>query len=391
MKLKKSLWWGALPWEPDGGAVVAYYQFQLMNYLEPNHEFHGIPKIPDYLDPKALPFMEFGHVNWFKQSPEEIYRYICQYMKDNAISILTLWHIPPKFFPIVNEIHKIGMKVLNWQTVHWRTDTFLKSKCLQDIDFWVAPTKWAKQQMISVGGIKRDKIKYLPHAVNLEKFYPHNTAFRESLNLGKDQKVILVVGRCSLAKGLHQVIPVMRPIIRDYDAVFIIKAGAFQEIAKSKEIAFIIDKMAKRSPNIYWIDSWKESAFIEELMASCDILLQPSGHEGFDVPLTEAMACKKAIAVTNIPNHWEILGERNRLCGVFMEPTENTLTVNEGTQMIKVPSSRLIEETLRFMLDNPDECEAMAENGLKRVRKRYNLAKVSSDWLDLLDSFASEQ
>jgi len=390
MNLKKSLWWGAMPWEPDGGAVVAYYQLQLMNYLEPTHKFHGIPKIPDYLDPFALPFMEFGSLNWFKQSPEEIYSYICQYMKKHAINLLTLWHIPPKFFPIVDEVHKIGGKVLNWQTVHWKTDTFLKSKYLNDIDFWVAPTKWAKEQMISVGGIKRDKIKYLPHAVNLEKFYPHNTTFRESLNLGKDQKVILFVGRCSLAKALHQVIPVMRPIIRDYDAIFIIKAGAFQEITKSKEIAYIINKMAKRSPNIYWIEGWKEPSFIEELMASCDILLQPSSHEGFDVPLIEAMACRKAMAVSNIANHWEILGERNRHCGVFMEPTEDTLTVNEGSQMIKVPSSQMIEGTLRFMLDNPDECEAMAETGLKRVRKKYNLAKVANDWLDLMDRFADE-
>jgi len=388
MNLKKSLVWGALPWEPDGGAVVAYYQYRMMNYLEPSHEFHGIPKIPQYLEPKALPFMEFGKVDWFKQSDKEIYRYICQYMKNNAISILILWHIPPKFFPIVNRIHKLGGKVLNWQTVHWETDTFLKSPHLKDIDFWVAPTKWAKEQLHKVGGVKWNQIKYLPHAVNLEKYYPHDTAFRESLNLGKDQKVILVVGRCSLAKGLHQVIPVMRPIIRDYNTVFIIKAGAYKEITKSKEIAYIIGKMSDRSPNIYWIDSWKEPEFMEELMASCDILLQPSGHEGFDVPLIEAMACMKPIAVTYIPNHWEILGERNRHCGVFMEPTQNTLMINEGSQMIKVPSSNVIEDTLRFMLDNPDECKAMGENGLKRARQNYNLAKISNEWLNLIDEFA---
>jgi len=101
------------------------------------------------------------------------------------------------------------------------------------------------------------------------------------------------------------------------------------------------------------------------------------------------MACKLAIATTYIPNHWEILG-KNRNCGLFMEPTENTLAVNDGTQMIKVPSSKTIEETLRFMLDNPDECDAMGENGLKRVKQYYNLAKVSDAWLDLLDKIGEE-
>lgn len=379
--MNKSLIWGALPWEPDGGAVVAYYQLQMMHYLEPNHEFHGIPKVPDYLDLEALPFMEFATVD-YRLSEELIYGHISRYLTENEIPLLILWHIPPKFFPIVEHVNT---KVLNWQTVHWKTDTFLKNKHNSDIDFWVAPTKWAKDQLASIGGVKRSQIRYIPHAVNTEKFYPHDTAFRESLNLGKDQKVILFVGRCSLAKGLHQLIPVMRPIIRDYDAHFIIKAGMFEEITKSKEIGFIIDKMAYRSPNIHWIPQWKEPAFVEELMASADILVQPSGHEGFDVPLTEAMACKKAIAVTNIPNHWEILGERNRFCGVFMEPTENTFTINEGIQMIKVPSAHTIEETLRFMLDNPDECEAMAENGFRRVKQHYNLANISDKWLDLLN------
>jgi len=125
-------------------------------------------------------------------------------------------------------------------------------------------------------------------------------------------------------------------------------------------------------------------------MASGDILLQPSGHEGFDVPLIEAMATKLAIAVTNIPNHYEIMGRRNRYCGVFMQPSVVAEYVNDEKQPVKVPSSDMIEGTLRFLLENPDECEAMGEHGYARVRRNYNLAKVASKWLDYIDSLFPE-
>jgi len=288
-------------------------------------------------------------------------------------------------------VNNVGCKTLIHQTVHWKTDLIFKSPVLNNVDAWVAPTRWAADQLRLVGKIRRDKIKYLPHAVDVEKFYPHNTTFRQELKLEPNQKVILVVGRCSLAKGLHQLIPAMRPIIRDYNAVFIIKAGVHRKVAKSAEIGYIIDTLAKNNSNIHWLPEWTEPSYMEELMASCDILLQPSGHEGFDVPLGEAMACKKAIAVTNIPNHYEIMGKRNRYCGIFMEPNTVAELVNmEARQEVKVPSSDVIEGTLRFMLENPDECKAYGEQGYARVRRNYSLAKVANDWLNYMDSLFPE-
>ena len=393
MKLKKSLVWGALPWERDGGAVVAYYLYRMMNYLEPNHEFYGIPKVPPLLSGEALPFMQFFVPQYNKglaRANKHLFKQIPEFMLRNEIPLLTMWHIPWEFFPIVDAVKQIGGKTLVHQTVHWDTDLLFKSKILSNVDAWVAPTRWAEERLRIIGRIKREKIKYLPHAVDVEKFYPHETEFRKQLNLEPNQKVILVVGRCSLAKGLHQIIPVMRPIIRDYNAVFIIKAGVFPRISKSEEIGYIINTLARNNPNIHWIQRWTKPSIMEDIMAGSDILLQPSGHEGFDVPLTEAMACKLGIAVSNIPNHWEVMGSRNRYCGLFMEPTVNAEIVNDDKQIIKVPSSDMIEGSLRFLLENPDECKAYGENGYARVHRHYNLAKVASEWLDYIDSLFQE-
>jgi len=386
--LMKSLWWGPFLNEPDGGAIINHYLLKQLNYLRPNHEFHGIPKMPQLLDNEVLPFMRFKSVKYEAgqlQGNKHLLKEIPEYMIQNNIPLLSMFHVPWTFFPIVKAIQKIGKKTLIHQTVHWTTDMIFKSRVLQDVDSWIAPTRWGKEQLITVGKIDKEKIKYIPHAVNVEDFYPHNTLFRQSLNLKPNQKVVLVVGRCSLAKGLHQVIPIMRNLVRDYDVVFIIKAGIYERVAKSQEIGYIIKMLAKNIPNIIWLPKWTMPEFMEELIASCDILLQPSGHEGFDVPLIEAMACRKPIAVSNIPNHYEIMGQRNRYCGIFMEPSVRAEIINDGKQVIKVPSSDVIEGTLRFMLENPDECKTMGQNGYTRVREYYNLEKIGKKWLEYMD------
>ena len=393
MPINKSLWWGSLPWEQDGGSVVTYYQLRMLNYLNPEHEFYGIPKVPHHLSGEALPFMQFEILEYkhgLARANKHLFKQIPEFMLKKEIPLLSMFHIPWEFFPIAETVKAVGGKTLIHQTVHWKTDVLFKSKVLNQVDAWVAPTKWAEEQLRLIGRIKRENIKYIPHAVNVEKFFPHDTEYRKSLKLEANQKVILVVGRCSLAKGLHQVIAVMRKIIRDYNAVFIIKAGIFPNITKSEEIGYIIKMMSDNNPNIIWIPDWTTPDVMEELMASCDILLQVSGHEGFDVPLIEAMACKKAIAVTNIPNHYEIMGSRNRYCGLFMEPTVVAELVNDEKQEVKVPSVDMIDGSLRFLLENPDECKAFGDNGYARVRQHYNLAKVGSEWLDYMDSLFPE-
>ena len=38
MPINKSLWWGSLPNEQDGGAVVNFYLLRMLNYLNPEHK-----------------------------------------------------------------------------------------------------------------------------------------------------------------------------------------------------------------------------------------------------------------------------------------------------------------------------------------------------------------
>lgn len=382
-KIKSSIWWGSLPWEQDGGAVVNYYLLKQLNYIRPNHKFYCVPKVPEQADSNALPFAEFKLVRLNKTA----FSALTDFMYLNEIPLLSMFHLPHEWLEVAKNIHSINGKTLVHQTIHWENDDVFKSEALNDVDSWVVPTMWGKKVLQTVGGIKENKVKYIPHGVDLRKFYPHDTTFRREMHLKENQKVILFVGRCSKFKGAHQLIPIIKKLIAEYDCAFIIRAGVYGDRNSSEnKIGRMFEMMSNQNPNMFFIPEWCPPSYLEEIMASADILVQPSGHEGFDVPLIEAFATKQAIAVSNIPNHREILGGNNRECGIFMEPTVKVGEVNDGEQDIKVPSSDMIYGTLKFLLENPDECQYMAENGYRRAQEEYDLNKIGNDWFKHIDS-----
>jgi len=394
MRTKKSLWWAPTPWERDGGAIVGYYLWQMMNYLEPMHELHIIPKVPEELDASDI---AFAHVYPIRtKGLGEIPPEISSLMSKEQIPLLTMFHIPWEFFPVVRDIHDIGGKILLHQTIHWDNDVLFQSPYLQEIDHWVTPTEFAKNTLASVAKIPSERMTTIPHGVNLEKYYPHKTAIRQNLGIKDDDIVILWVGRCQLTKGAQVIIPIIRKLLDAYPNVwFVARAGVFQGVDKSKEMGYIFDRLAARLSRLIFIPNWCEPSYMEELTAMCDILLCPSGHEGFSLPPIEAMACGKPVALSAIANHLEIVNYENYKYGVLMEPTVDAEIVNrypsnpDGT-MVKVPKSDLIYGTLQWMIENRDECKIMGENGLKRVREVYNLAKIADQWLNLIDELNPE-
>lgn len=379
---KKILIWGAMPNENDGGAIVTYYQLQKMNEMNPECEVHVAPKVWEQASPELIPFLKWHPIQtkYFGQIPREIPKIMKQY----NIPILVLWHIPWEYFPIVNSVHRMGGKVINWQTVHWDNDVLFMSDKLGDFDWWVPPTQYAMETLVGVGGLSRGRMTMIPHGVNLEYFFPHDTSeLRNNLGITPDQKMILFVGRCQLTKGIVPMMLTARKLCNNYNCHIVFKAGVHDGVTKAREIAHLLHKMTQWDPRIHFLSQWTNPSFMEELTAACDILVCPSGHEGFSLPPLEAMACKKPVVITDIPVHRELLGGKNGLCGLLMPPSMPTEYVND-VQMVTVPSNDMIYGSIKYLLENPDEAEFMGTNGLNKAKEYYDLNKVCKKWFDLL-------
>lgn len=381
MSQNKIMHWGSVPNELDGGAAVNYYLWKMVHYLEPRIEHHVVPKNPEEYDPQALPFFN-GHL---VRNPIEI----ADIMHHYSIPLLEAFHIAENVEPVIDPIHDIGGKILLHQTVHWADDLVFRCKRLNDLDCIVAPTLWAKDQICFQGKVAQDKIVYIPHAVDIEKFFPHKTALRKNLGL-ENKVVILFTGRYSNFKGIQQLIPVIRPLTEKYDCAFIIRACSFGD-GYPRKLHDIFRRISLRNEKLILFDQWMPYDMMPEITATADIMISPTGHEGFNVPLIEGMASGNFVITTDIPNHREILGE----CGMLLTPDDKVGIVNDNQQTgykgtpIKVPTSQSIFNAISYAIENPELRKIVTMDGRRRVEERYALHNIADQWIDLIQKMSN--
>ncbi len=382
-KIDRYLHYGAMPDEMDGGAIVNYYQLREFNNQRPRDQHYVVPKVPEEFNPNALPFAE---PVLLKDVPE---RAIPTYMLNKAIPVITTFHVGRETLDkLIEPVHMIGSKFVLWQTIHWEDDDIFKSKKLQEFDRIVAPTEWSKSVLVANGKLSHKQITVIPHGVPMDRFCKRQSFLREQFGIKENQKVFLYTGRLSLWKGIGEIIPIMRPLIRDYNCVFIIRGGAFQGLDKSREIDYILTTLSNRNKNIIYLPEWRPPEFMEELWRAADIFIGPSGHEGFFVPMIEGMGNRIPFITTHLDNLVEN-GGQNGLCGIYITPEKQVGTVNNGTP-IKIPTADQLYTACKYLLDNPEESKLMGERGYQRCAKLFDLTKVVKQWFELYDNLLGE-
>jgi glycosyltransferase involved in cell wall biosynthesis len=102
-------------------------------------------------------------------------------------------------------------------------------------------------------------------------------------------------------------------------------------------------------------------------LAACRVYVLPSYREGTPRSVLEAMATGRAIVTSDAPGCRE--------------------TVKDGVNGFLTPvrDSVALADKMRWMIDNPSACAAMAEESLRIVREKYDVHKVNETLLRHLD------
>ena len=371
------LHWGPFPNERDGGASVNYWTWTKYYQLFPEDTHFAIPKHPPELKPSLMPF-----INFLPNNLEKFLDLIDKY----KIEVIESFHIMnwqwSKILTLIAQTTNIPF-ILH-QTVHWADDICFKILAESTVlpDYVVAPTHWARQFFYQYE-YPKEHLRVIPHGVDTDVFKPSP----------KQTNTILFVGRFDMWKGVQLLIPLIRPLIEKFDVKFVIRACSFKGLNKSEQLHEVYRRLAKiHEGKVILYDQWLPYNRIPALMKNCDILVFPSGHEGFGVPLIEAMACGKPVITTNLPNMREIVGEK---AGLFLEPKVPVGRVNmtenyEGT-MVKVPSSEQLMDAIVFLLENPEYAKEMGKAGRERVLKFFDLKKVTRQWKKLFEDAVNER
>ena len=156
-------------------------------------------------------------------------------------------------------------------------------------------------QYISLSGLKMDRVKILPNAINPADFTAYTnvdtTEFIEKYHLG-GRKRILFVGEVTNRKGIPTLIKSIPPLIKKVlteEVVFVI-VGSGENLSDARALAKDLDVESH-------VVFTGRLPFVELMQAYCssDLFVLPSLSEGLPTSILEAMYFGLPVVSTDIP------------------------------------------------------------------------------------------
>ena len=152
-----------------------------------------------------------------------------------------------------------------------------------------------KLELIQNYPVKLEKIHYIPNGVDLE-------VFNEKEEFLEDKR-ILYVGRFSAEKGIDLIPKIAREILeKNHEIKFEIVAPNKNQVIPSslEKIKREFEELEKQySDRFIWHRESLSRTEIAKVFKKCLLYIQPSRYEAFGLTVLEAMACGKAVIVSN--------------------------------------------------------------------------------------------
>jgi len=212
----------------------------------------------------------------------------------------------------------------------------------------------------------KDKLTILPLSIDPSLYATPSKTKMESL----PECFILSLGRLSAYKGM--------PPLLDAFAKCKVDAGIKLLIAGSGPMAQAIEERIatpELKGRVVFLNRKLSEEEKLELLHRCLFFVFPSTlrTEAFGIAQLEAMACAKAIINTSLPT------------GVpWVSPN--------GVSGLTVPPDDVdaLASALESLAGNPERCDEMGANGLKRVNELFSDANVLAQYLSIISSLAKK-
>ena len=205
-------------------------------------------------------------------------------------------------------------------------------------DIVIAFSQKEKKNLINLG-IKRGKIKVIPHGIYINKLKICNKSIISN-------KIILgYIGKIKPIKGVCRLIsPISRILTENSDLVFMIIAGPEEDKDYSKKI---LDSFHKFKNFNYW--GSLNGKRVYEFYKTCDIILIPSLSESYCLVALESMAAGKLVIASDI------------------YPINEYIKHGETGYLVK--ESEQFYEYIKLLLIKPKIIETCGQNAMKIVIK----------------------
>lgn len=144
-----------------------------------------------------------------------------------------------------------------------------------------------KRRLIDLG-VEENKIWIIPPGVDLHRFS------NEAVSCRRDNITIGYLGRFSVVKGVHRIVPTLCTILSEEKNVRVVFTGLLEDVQYAKNV---ISQLKKFKGFQYLSDLTMSPACFYNL---CDIILVPSISETGAITVLEAMASGKVVIASDI-------------------------------------------------------------------------------------------
>ena len=173
---------------------------------------------------------------------------------------------------------------------------------------------------------------------------------KHELNIPVDLKVIGSVARLRCEKGIDLLLAAFKQLLYDGTEAHLIIVGTGPDELKLKDAAESFG--LNNNVTFYGEATWEKAV---QLMSIMDIVVVPSRFEGFGLTAAEAMAVGKPV----------IASETSGLKEIIID--------GETGLAFKTGNSNDLAEKIKILLQQPDLCEELAINGLKRAEEYFSI------------------
>lgn len=214
----------------------------------------------------------------------------------------------------------------------------------------IAVSNYTKKAILDYFSIPENKVTVIHNGIDTAIFHPIGDfrstigyqTLRQELKLGDHHPIVLYVGSEQPRKNVPTIVQAFAKLKeRRPDALFI-KVGQAGLPAGRQELLQIIDKYNLRAATR--IINEVSARRLNELYNAADVFMYPSSHEGFGMPVLEAMAAGTPVVCSNATSLPEVVGQ----AALTANPDDIDAFTNHLLQITQDPllKKQLIEKGL---------------------------------------------
>ena len=231
------------------------------------------------------------------------------------------------------------------KALRWYSFINMQKRVAKKLSCIITVSQSSKKDIAREFNIPESRFKTIPIGIDTDNFYPMETVKKQP------NRIIVTNSADTPLKGLYHLLFAIKGVLKIRPVKLVIigspkKGGGIEKLVKKLELGHHITFTGR-------IDN---EQFVREY-AKASLAVIPSLYEGFGLPVGEAMACRIPVICTTGGALPEVAGD--------------------ATKLVPPANATALEKAILELLDDPSQCEALAQKGYQRVLKEFTWEKTA--------------